>query len=920
MADRYWRGGTGTWNTSSTTNWSATSGGLGGASVPTAADSVFFNDDSGTGTITLTGALACLSLNISRTSGTLTFTGTGTIACSGSLNVSGTTGVTWTATGLITFNATSARTITTNGLIFACPFTFNGVGGSWQFQDNFTSASTSTAVVTLTAGTLDFNARTMNFFRFVSSGTGVRAIIATGATVNITGNASTVLDFTTITNLTLTGWACTFTYAGPSGNRTISLAAFTEVQAFNIVINGGSDVVILSGTMRDLNLTGFGGTLNSSSRTLFGNLTLGTSTTVADGAAITAFVNTSGTTTIDTKGRTFSQIMQFSQPGGTRRLLGNLSLGSRGCTLNGGNLDLNDFTLAALTMNTTLTNAKQIQFGNTGTINLTGSSATVWSFGTATGFSYTGNAVVNLTYAGAIGTRLLQHGSIAGGSDATKAPPMYFATGATDIVSTPTGGFFSDLIFAAGANVTFNNTVKNIYGNLIFNPGMNIVAGSSNIVFAGNIVQTFDSANLILDFPIVIGTGTSNGNLRLANTTTTGNARTLTLSSGTLDLNGRTLNAGYFSSSITATRAIYQNSGTFNVAGFNTTIWNMGTATGFGYPTRPVVNFTYDGSVGTRTVNAVSAGGSYSNSIDFNVIAGSDTLAVGNCNANDLNFAGFTGTLTNATRSLYGNLTLDAGMTAANGVGAMSFIGTTGNQTLVTNGVSTDFPIIIQSTGGNFVLSEPLEIGSSRSLTVTSGNLLANGYNITAGQLSISNSNLRRLDIGNITLNLTGNGTVFTAAISTNATLITPNSTILLSDNTTANRSFGAGNLTYNNLIIGGDTATSNITFTGNGTFNTISSTKTVAHRVIFTAGSTTTVNDFAITGTAGNVVTITSDTANAHTLVHPGGDTVNAISYLNISYSDARPITGIWFAGINSINSGNNTGWVFQNSNDFLI
>ena len=34
MADRYWRGGTGAWSTA-TTNWSLTSGGAGGASVPT---------------------------------------------------------------------------------------------------------------------------------------------------------------------------------------------------------------------------------------------------------------------------------------------------------------------------------------------------------------------------------------------------------------------------------------------------------------------------------------------------------------------------------------------------------------------------------------------------------------------------------------------------------------------------------------------------------------------------------------------------------------------------------------------------------------------------------------------------------------------------------------------------------------------
>ena len=37
MADRYWVGGAGTWNTTSTTNWSTASGGSSGASVPTAA-------------------------------------------------------------------------------------------------------------------------------------------------------------------------------------------------------------------------------------------------------------------------------------------------------------------------------------------------------------------------------------------------------------------------------------------------------------------------------------------------------------------------------------------------------------------------------------------------------------------------------------------------------------------------------------------------------------------------------------------------------------------------------------------------------------------------------------------------------------------------------------------------------------------
>ena len=46
MADRYWVGGTGTWNSSNTANWSATSGGASGASVLTSADNVLFNDNS----------------------------------------------------------------------------------------------------------------------------------------------------------------------------------------------------------------------------------------------------------------------------------------------------------------------------------------------------------------------------------------------------------------------------------------------------------------------------------------------------------------------------------------------------------------------------------------------------------------------------------------------------------------------------------------------------------------------------------------------------------------------------------------------------------------------------------------------------------------------------------------------------------
>lgn len=69
MANRYWVGGAGTWNTSSTTNWSASSGGATGASAPTSADAVFFDANSGSGTVTVSGG-TCFSFNATGFTGT----------------------------------------------------------------------------------------------------------------------------------------------------------------------------------------------------------------------------------------------------------------------------------------------------------------------------------------------------------------------------------------------------------------------------------------------------------------------------------------------------------------------------------------------------------------------------------------------------------------------------------------------------------------------------------------------------------------------------------------------------------------------------------------------------------------------------------------------------------------------------------
>lgn len=42
MANRYWVGGNANWDATAGTKWATTSGGAGGAAVPTAADDVFW--------------------------------------------------------------------------------------------------------------------------------------------------------------------------------------------------------------------------------------------------------------------------------------------------------------------------------------------------------------------------------------------------------------------------------------------------------------------------------------------------------------------------------------------------------------------------------------------------------------------------------------------------------------------------------------------------------------------------------------------------------------------------------------------------------------------------------------------------------------------------------------------------------------
>lgn len=112
MATRYWVGGTGTYDTSTTTHWSATSGGAAGASAPSPADDVIFNASSGSGTVTLSGFAYAKSVTF--TSSSVSFTGSGFWLMYGSLSIQSTT--TFNFTGFLLFYASA--TLTSGGKTF----------------------------------------------------------------------------------------------------------------------------------------------------------------------------------------------------------------------------------------------------------------------------------------------------------------------------------------------------------------------------------------------------------------------------------------------------------------------------------------------------------------------------------------------------------------------------------------------------------------------------------------------------------------------------------------------------------------------------------------------------------------------------------------------------------------------------------
>jgi hypothetical protein len=259
MADRYWVGGTGNWTSINTANWSATSGGSGGASVPTTSDKVYIDSNSGP-------AGAVITVPTFEIANCYSFTKTVNIALAGVfgyLNVGNTSGGAncgdYQDSGV---SQTSIREIRFYGTTSGTPSVFSSTPsfastsffinqGSVDLGSNINSG---TGIFYVTAGTtLDVTFRTVTCGFSIAGGATLVPTFATltcffwaiGSTASVATN--------NISSLTITGTSNTF-----SENRA-GTQVYTNV-TFGFFSNTTPTVISTVGnlTFNSVTLTGGG--------------------------------------------------------------------------------------------------------------------------------------------------------------------------------------------------------------------------------------------------------------------------------------------------------------------------------------------------------------------------------------------------------------------------------------------------------------------------------------------------------------------------------------------------------------------------------------------------------------------------------------------------------------------------------------
>lgn len=353
---------------------------------------------------------------------------------------------------------------------------------------------------------------------------------------------------------------------------------------------------------------------------------------------------------------------------------------------------------------------------------------------------------------------------------------------------------------------------------------------------------------------------------------------------------------------ISAATFVLNGPGTVKNTGASGVMCNIATA---GTPTSKATLELTDSGAGARYATIPNT---EATALNLKVSAGTGTFSWTG-GAADVNFTGFAGSWTAGINNIYGSLTVSTGMTVSASASTITFAATSGTKTITTNGKTLDFPITFNGVGGTWQLADNLIQGSARATTLTNGTLDLNGKTYTVGSFATAAG----------TKNLTFNGgtlivpavttTAFNNAQPTNFTTTAGTGTGKISMTGATAKTFVGGGSTYNCTIE--QAGAGALTITGANTFTTISNSVQPTS-FLFTAGTTTTVTNFNVSGTSGNLVTIGSASAANHTLSKASG--IVNVNYCSISRSTATGGARWQAYTINgNVNGGNNSGWKFS-------
>lgn len=524
MATLYWGGGTGTWDGFTTTNWytdlarTTLSG-----RAPAVDDDVIFDATSNATdyTVTISGnTTVCRSCTISGpASGNLTLAGSGTWYIYGDLTLPA-TGFTRTFTGTMYFYATDSRTITSNGVSFNSTIFFAGVGGTWTLQDAF-SNSTGQAI-RLEAGTLDTNGKNLTCGELRGSGLSSTTLTLGASTVSVT----------------------TITFLGP------------------VTINGGTSTITLSSASASFGAgTGFtGGTFHNvtfssnavTTCSIYGNNTFNNLTFTTPAAARISNVvlygnqTVNGTLTISGQSST-NRYSVVSDTPGTARTLTVATVGALT------DVDFRDITVAGASSPWSGTRLGDCK-GNT---NITFSAGVNKYIAAGTGSSNWTGAIWATTSGG--GTGSIANFPLAQDTVIIDNAGLNTSATLTLNIAYNIGGVDSSSRTNA---MTFSIGSVNCYGDINVSSNLTISGNTGVWVLRGRNTQNITSngkvwAGLTIDSP--------GGTVKFLDNFDC-STRAITLTSGTLDCNGKNITCGQIDAQGSATRTLTLGSGTITTS------------------------------------------------------------------------------------------------------------------------------------------------------------------------------------------------------------------------------------------------------------------------------------------------------------------------------------------------------------------